>query len=161
MTRGITLPERDVLRASLAGHGWARAAGAVPASVCDGLREAAASAAWTSLTGEDFDLDAAPLHDPKLLEALSASDLKLIRHRGGQYGLPLADIDRVGFILDLSPDWHSEYGGLLMFEDGDRLRGWRPEPGALTLFDLSRPLVLSLVTTAAPAPRLAVLGRLA
>ena len=48
--------------------------------------------------------------------------------------------------------------GLLLFQDGDRVRGWRPERGSLTLFAGSRSPILSLVTPAARTPRLAVLG---
>jgi hypothetical protein len=157
---GISLPERDALRVSLAEQGWARTVDAVPAEVCDDLLAAAAMADWSSLAGDGYALDIASLGAPALMTALGASDLRLIRHDHGQLGLPPADRGRIGFILDLNTGWPSEHGGLLMFQDGDRLRGWRPERGALTLFDLSRPLILSVVTPAARAPRLAVLGRL-
>ena len=160
MSSGITLPEREVLRVSLAEHGWARAAEAAPVAVCDALLADAAAADWTGQAGEGFALDTAPLHAPDLLQSLGGTDLRLIRHGEGQFGLPLADLGPTGFILDLGPDWRSEYGGLLMFEAGDRLRGWRPGKGTLTLFDPSRPVLLSLGTAAPPAPRLSVLGRL-
>jgi hypothetical protein len=52
-----------------------------------------------------------------------------------------------GFLLDLDPaDWRSEWGGLLLFQDGERLHGYRPVPGALTLFPASiRPLISLIV----------------
>lgn len=64
-----------------------------------------------------------------------------------------------GFLLDLDPpEWRSEWGGLLLFQDVDgRVQGYRPVPGALTLFSArARPLI-SLVTLRAP-PRVALHG---
>ncbi|MDP2261423.1 MAG: hypothetical protein Q8J89_17075 [Caulobacter sp.] len=146
------------MRASLAARGWARAADAVPKAVRDDLLAAAASAHWTPQAGEDHALDTAPLTAPDLMAALGATSLRLIRHAPGQWGLPPAEAGRIGLVLDLISDWPSAHGGLLLVQDGEPLRGWRPEPGALTLFDRSRPPTLSLVTPAARTPRLAVLG---
>lgn len=151
---------RDALRVSLAEHGWARAVEAVPASVCVDLLRVAEAADWTVERGEGYALETAPLEAPELAAALGASGLRLVRHGPGNYGLPVLDDGGVGFVLDLVEGWPSQHGGLLMFEDGDKIRGWRPEPGALTLFDLKGPVILSVVTPRA-GRRIAVLGRLA
>lgn len=53
-----------------------------------------------------------------------------------------------GFLLDLDPpDWRSEWGGLLLFQ-GERepLHGYRPVPGALTLFHAVHAPLISLIT---------------
>lgn len=66
---------------------------------------------------------------------------------------------RGGFLLDLDPpEWRSAWGGLLLFQDSEgRLHGYRPVPGALTLFRAeARPLV-SLVMPGAP-DRVSLLG---
>jgi hypothetical protein len=52
-----------------------------------------------------------------------------------------------GFLLDLDPPgWRSEWGGLLLFQDGERLHGYRPVPGALTLFPAATRPLISLIT---------------
>ena len=68
-------------------------------------------------------------------------------------GLPAGD----GFVLDLE-DRASPCGGLLLAIDGDRLTGWRPEAGVLTVFSEGA-LVLSPVAPGAPERR-AIVGRL-
>ena len=69
-------------------------------------------------------------------------------------GLPAG----AGFVLDLE-DRASPCGGLLLAIKGDRLTGWRPEAGALSVFSEGA-LVLSPVVPGAPARR-AIVGRLA
>lgn len=64
-----------------------------------------------------------------------------------------------GFVLDLDPpQWRSEWGGLLLFQEGEgRVRGYRPTPGALTLFQAGLEPLISLVMLRAPA-RVALRG---
>lgn len=64
-----------------------------------------------------------------------------------------------GFVLDLVPaGWRSAWGGLLLFQQDDgRLHGYRPQPGALTLFLARSQPLISFVVAGAPA-RTAVLG---
>jgi len=152
---------REGLLTALSSAGWARETDAVPAEACDALRLRAVSSDWTALSGDGFSLQTAPLDDPGLTDAIGVSDLRFVRHGAGDHGLPPIAEARIGFVLDLNPDWPSQHGGLLMVADGERVRGWRPERGALTLFDLSRPLILSVVSRDARTPRVAVLGRLA
>lgn len=119
----------------------------------------AEAATWSRLDGDGFSLEIAPLDDPALAEALGASGLRFIRHAVGDHGLPPIAGKGVGGLLDLNADWPSQHGGLLMVTEAGRLKGWRPEQGALTLFDLSRAPVLSMVGRG--GPRLAVFGLLA
>ncbi|HYE47560.1 MAG TPA: hypothetical protein VEA44_17475 [Caulobacter sp.] len=53
-----------------------------------------------------------------------------------------------GFLLDLDPPaWRSEWGGLLLFQDpGGRVHGYRPVPGALTLFPAPAAPLISLIS---------------
>lgn len=64
-----------------------------------------------------------------------------------------------GFVLDLEPaGWRSEWGGLLLFRGvGGQLHGYRPVPGALTLFRASTQPFLSLITSQG-ARRTSILG---
>ncbi|MDQ0464133.1 hypothetical protein QO010_001904 [Caulobacter ginsengisoli] len=65
---------------------------------------------------------------------------------------------RGGFVLDLDPpQWRSAWGGLLLFQTGERLQGYRPVPGALTLFAAAARPLISLLTPGAP-PRVSLLG---
>ena len=151
---------RTALLEGLADNGWARATEVATARACASLLRKASRAAWSRLDGEGFSLEIAPLDDAALAAALGASDLRLVRHGVGDHGLPPVVEGRIGFVLDLNAGWPSQHGGLLIFADGDRVRGWRPEPGALTLFDTARPPILSGVSPGARAPRLAVMGSL-
>ena len=69
-------------------------------------------------------------------------------------GLPAG----AGFVLDLV-DRAAPGGGLLLGIQGDRLTGWRPEAGAVTVV-CDGALVLSPVVPGAPERR-AIVGRLA
>lgn len=72
---------------------------------------------------------------------------------------PLPEDAGSGFLLDLDPaDWRSEWGGLLLFQgDGERVIGFRPVPGALTLFPASAAPLISLITPQG-GRRLSILG---
>lgn len=83
--------------------------------------------------------------------------IRLLRHGSLARGLPKAE--GLVFMLDLT-DGRSQDGGLLLFGE-DRVDGWRPEAGALTVFDGSRPPLMTLVTATAKSPRISVFGTLA
>lgn len=85
----------------------------------------------------------------------AAVTLIVARHDFGDWGLPIARHPRA-FVLDLNEDWPSPWGGLLLFGEEGRLAGWRPEPGAATVFDGDRPPLLTMIT--ARTPRLCLLG---
>ena len=94
---------------------------------------------------------------PDLSEKLLFRTLSLVP------GDPVADLlpgtATAGFMLDLDPaDWRSEWGGLLLFRGaGERVRGYRPVPGALTLFSATTRPMVSLITPQG-AGRTSILG---
>ena len=67
---------------------------------------------------------------------------------------------RAAYVLNLSPRWRVDWGGLLLFHDaqGNIARGFTPAFNSLTLFRVPQPHSVSMVTSLAPAPRYAVTG---
>ena len=126
---------------------------------------------WSRIRDEARDLELKPLDDAAFAEALArslqpfgfapAAAPSLLRHNPGQFGTPPAPSEEACFLIDLNPEWRSEWGGLALFvgEHG-RAQGWRPQAGALLLYDAVRPLLLTMVSPGAPTPRLALFGRL-
>jgi SM-20-related protein len=64
------------------------------------------------------------------------------------------------YVLSLTPQWRTEWGGLLLFhnKDGDIARGLRPCFNAIHLFKVPQLHSVSQVTAFAGAPRLSVTG---
>jgi len=64
------------------------------------------------------------------------------------------------YVLNLTPVWRADWGGLLLFfdEHGDIAQGFTPAFNALNLFRVPQPHCVSMVTPAATAPRHAVTG---
>ncbi|NMN03519.1 MULTISPECIES: 2OG-Fe(II) oxygenase family protein [unclassified Novosphingobium] len=64
------------------------------------------------------------------------------------------------YVLNLTPQWRVEWGGLLMFHDdaGDVQRALAPRHNALHLFRVPQRHSVSQVTPFAGAPRLAITG---
>ena len=67
---------------------------------------------------------------------------------------------RAAYVLNLTPDWRAEYGGLLLFHerDGNVSRGFMPRFNALTLFAVPQTHSVSYINPIAPHPRYAVTG---
>ncbi|MGZ8347364.1 MAG: 2OG-Fe(II) oxygenase [Allosphingosinicella sp.] len=67
---------------------------------------------------------------------------------------------RAAYVLNLTPDWRAEWGGLLLFHerDGGVSRGFMPLFNSLTIFCVPQPHSVSYVTPIAPHPRYAVTG---
>ncbi|MBX3480432.1 MAG: 2OG-Fe(II) oxygenase [Caulobacter sp.] len=117
----------------------------------------------------DAEALAALLHDPGSLDTAAISALAgqaqapEVRTLSLSPGEGLADLlpqgAVSGFLLDLDPaGWRSEWGGLLLFQgDGKRVSGFRPVPGALTLFPASARPLISLITPQG-GRRLSILG---
>lgn len=64
------------------------------------------------------------------------------------------------YVLNLTPAWRTDWGGLLLFPDGDGhvAEGYTPAFNALNLFRTPQPHLVTEVASYAPAPRLAVTG---
>ena len=108
------------------------------------------TARWAALAASG---GACPVEDVRALLAdfSPTTDIQWWRESDG---LPAG----AGLVLDLE-DRASPCGGLLLAIEGDRLTGWRPEAGALTVFSEGA-LILSPVVPGAPERR-AIVGRLA
>lgn len=142
--------------------GRVRLKGLLDADLCEALR--AAPAEWRGESGPGRRYEVAPLAAELAARVRAAfaeaglaapAELRLMRHATGDHGLPPGAV----LVLDLEPAWRSADGGLLLFPEGDdRAVGWRPEAGAVTLFDADAPPVLSLVAPCAPNPRRALVG---
>jgi hypothetical protein len=67
---------------------------------------------------------------------------------------------QVAYVINLSPQWHPDWGGLLQFfqMDGTPRDAWAPDFNSLSLFDVSHVHSVTCVSPFAPAPRLAVSG---
>jgi hypothetical protein len=67
---------------------------------------------------------------------------------------------RAAYVLNLTPDWRAEWGGMLLFHDrdGSVSRGYMPMLNALTVFRVPQAHSVSYVTPIAPHPRYAVTG---
>lgn len=66
----------------------------------------------------------------------------------------------VAYVLNLTPEWHPDWGGLLQFyeQDGAPLNAWSPVFNSLTLFDVSHVHAVTYVTPYAKERRLSVTG---
>jgi len=63
------------------------------------------------------------------------------------------------YVLNLSPDWRAEWGGLLMFLDrGEVVETFMPDAGTLNLFRVPQSHAVSMVAPFAGAPRYAITG---
>jgi hypothetical protein len=151
--------------------GRARRHGVLPEQACVWFaREQQEAGDWRRLSDAERDLELRPLTDRSFAGALDdalralgldglVGEATVVRHAAGGRGLPPAPGGGFGFVLDLNAAWRSGWGGLLLFVDEHgRAHGWRPEAGAITVYDPARPPLLTAVTAGAP-PRLSVVGR--
>ena len=67
---------------------------------------------------------------------------------------------RLAYVLNLSPNWHPDWGGLLQFyeNDGTPRDAWSPLFNSLSLFDVRHIHSVTYVTPMALVPRLSVTG---
>lgn len=105
---------------------------------------------------DEADLDRAELDATLAVVGLDLVAARLVRHRAGDRGLP--DLGGpFGFALDLG-EGRAIDGGLLLFVDLEgRARGYRPERGALTVWPIRTPPLLTELRAGAP-DRLTVIG---
>ena len=71
-----------------------------------------------------------------------------------------AERRRLAYVINLAPQWHPDWGGLLQFyeEDGTTTESWAPEFNTLSLFDVKHIHSVSYVTPFAQQPRYALTG---
>jgi Rps23 Pro-64 3,4-dihydroxylase Tpa1-like proline 4-hydroxylase len=67
---------------------------------------------------------------------------------------------RVAYVLNLTPDWHPDWGGLLQFykQDGTPRDAWTPLFNSLVLFDVNHVHAVTYVAPCAFKPRLSITG---
>lgn len=67
---------------------------------------------------------------------------------------------RLTFILNLTPNWHPDWGGLLQFyqKDGTPRDAWAPIFNSMCLFDVDHIQSVTYVAPLAAAPRLSISG---
>jgi Rps23 Pro-64 3,4-dihydroxylase Tpa1-like proline 4-hydroxylase len=67
---------------------------------------------------------------------------------------------RAAYVLNLTPQWQPDWGGVLQFYDerGNIVRGFTPAFNTLNIFKVPQPHSVSWVTPLAGAPRYAVTG---
>lgn len=129
------------VRGDLAGEGWSRVSDVAPSPTLTDWRRAAEAGAPCPVSSIENALSAlGPLADVGWWDETQ--------------GLP----NGPAFILDLDDRGSAEGGLLLRSESDDRLSGWRPEAGALTVFGQME-MALS-PTMPGAARRLAIVGRL-
>jgi len=67
---------------------------------------------------------------------------------------------KVAYVLNFTPTWHPDWGGLLQFyhDNGDPKDTWTPVFNSMALFDVTHPHAVSYVAPFARNPRLAITG---
>lgn len=92
-------------------------------------------------------------------------DAQVTRYRAGQFLTTHSDLDErkgrlFAFVINLTPQWRSDWGGLLQFlgPDGHIETAFMPHPNALNLFRVPQPHAVSIVTPFAGAARLSITG---
>lgn len=96
---------------------------------------------------------------------IAFADAQATRYGPGQFLHVHDDIDGpkkriAAYVLNLTPDWSAEWGGILNFldEDGHVAEGYVPRFNALNVFDIGVPHFVSYVAPYAQAPRLSITG---
>lgn len=67
---------------------------------------------------------------------------------------------RVAYVMNLSPQWHADWGGLLQFfeANGATKDAWTPTFNSMSLFNVSHIHSVTCITPFAPALRLSISG---
>ncbi|MFC4701312.1 2OG-Fe(II) oxygenase [Glaciecola siphonariae] len=70
------------------------------------------------------------------------------------------DNRKVAYVLNFTPEWHPDWGGLLQFyhDNGNPKDTWVPIFNSLALFDVTHPHAVSYVAPFARKPRIAITG---
>ncbi|HEX8641585.1 MAG TPA: 2OG-Fe(II) oxygenase family protein [Allosphingosinicella sp.] len=93
------------------------------------------------------------------------ADAHASRYRDGHFLTAHDDLNqgmgrRAAYVLNLTPQWRPDWGGILQFYDerGNVVRGFTPAFNTLNIFRVPQPHSVSWVTPLAGAPRYAVTG---
>ncbi|MBE1301990.1 MAG: proline hydroxylase [Alteromonadaceae bacterium] len=83
-------------------------------------------------------------------------DCFLTRHND----VDLKEDRKIAYVLNLTPRWHPDWGGLLQFykQDGTPRDAWAPLFNSLTLFDVTHVHAVTYVAPYAPMSRYAITG---
>jgi SM-20-related protein len=97
--------------------------------------------------------------------AIARADVQATRYGAGHFLHVHDDLDQdkgrlAAYVLNLTPDWRPEWGGVLHFldDDGHVAEGYVPRFNALNVFDVGMPHFVSYVAPFALRPRLSVTG---
>lgn len=98
-------------------------------------------------------------------KAIAYADAQATRYRSGHFLHPHDDRDPgkgriAAYVLNITPLWRAEWGGILNFmdEDGHIAEGYVPRFNAINIFDVGVMHYVSFVAPFAPSPRLSVTG---
>lgn len=71
-----------------------------------------------------------------------------------------AESRRVAYVINHSPKWHPDWGGILQFfdQEGETTESWCPKFNALSLFDVKNVHSVSYVTPFAKTSRYSITG---
>lgn len=94
-----------------------------------------------------------------------AASAQITRYTPGHFLTRHNDVNeqeqrRVAYVLNLTPQWHPDWGGLLQFyhQDGTPKDAWTPTFNSLSLFDVQHVHAVTYVAPFAAGPRLAITG---
>lgn len=98
-------------------------------------------------------------------ERLAFADVMATRYLPGHFLTAHGDENPLerrlyAYVLNLTPEWRADWGGVLMFldDDGHVAEGYVPAFNALNIFSVPQTHAVSMVTRLARTPRLSVTG---
>jgi Rps23 Pro-64 3,4-dihydroxylase Tpa1-like proline 4-hydroxylase len=98
-------------------------------------------------------------------KSIASADVMATRYLEGHFATAHADAltgakRLYAYVLNLTPIWRADWGGVLMFidEDGHVAEGYTPRFNALNVFAVPQTHAVSVVTRLAPAPRYSITG---
>jgi len=98
-------------------------------------------------------------------EDIASASVQATRYTPGQFLTRHQDVveregRRLAYVINLAPEWHPDWGGLLQFfePDGKTTESWTPEFNSLSLFDVKHIQSVTYVTPFAQQPRYALTG---
>lgn len=98
-------------------------------------------------------------------DRVASADVMATRYLSGHFATVHGDevpgLRRLyAYVLNLTPAWRADWGGILLFhdEDGHIAEGYVPRFNALNVFAVPQPHSVSLVSRLAEGPRLSITG---